>query len=179
MHFPSISIPISIILFHLSITNAQSIATYLSQIPLCALDCIAKGAVTARCGSTDYECVCGTAKPEVIKNITPCIATGCTIPDALTAQKNAVLVCGLITSRTSNFTSTTSMSSSIQSSSTSSVSSAAVTVLSGPGTKTAAVQTSSVTSSAAAATSSSPGEKVRVTGGLIGAGLGFVGAFVL
>lgn len=83
---PEMRIPSSVsVITTLLITvgSAQSINDYLTQIPSCALTCIAAGATASGCGSTDYNCICGTARPIVIKNITPCIASGCSVPDAL------------------------------------------------------------------------------------------------
>ncbi|KFY49145.1 hypothetical protein V496_10203, partial [Pseudogymnoascus sp. VKM F-4515 (FW-2607)] len=61
---------------------AQDVAGIVSQIPSCALTCIATAAMGQSCAITDYKCQC--EKMSAIQAAaTPCVTTKCKPDEAL------------------------------------------------------------------------------------------------
>ncbi|ELR04839.1 hypothetical protein VC83_03658 [Pseudogymnoascus destructans] len=61
---------------------AQDVAGIVSQIPSCALTCIATASAGQSCAITDYACQCGKMSA-IQASATPCVTTKCKPEDAL------------------------------------------------------------------------------------------------
>ncbi|KFY25208.1 hypothetical protein V493_04760 [Pseudogymnoascus sp. VKM F-4281 (FW-2241)] len=61
---------------------AQDVAGIVSQIPSCALTCIATASAGQSCGITDYKCQCGKISA-IQASATPCVTSKCKPDEAL------------------------------------------------------------------------------------------------
>jgi len=62
--------------------SSQNVADLVSQLPSCALLCLATSATAASCGLADYACQCGSARLAITNSATPCIISKCSADDA-------------------------------------------------------------------------------------------------
>ncbi|PQE04924.1 CFEM domain-containing protein [Rutstroemia sp. NJR-2017a BBW] len=69
-----------------SVAYSQSINDVVASIPSCALTCLLPAITSAGCGAADYACQCGSAKDEITKAATPCIAAACSASDTLNPE---------------------------------------------------------------------------------------------
>lgn len=65
-----------------SAVSSQTVADLVSQIPSCALLCLATSSTAASCGLADYACQCGPARAAITTSATPCILSKCSSDDA-------------------------------------------------------------------------------------------------
>ncbi|KFY20771.1 hypothetical protein V493_07623, partial [Pseudogymnoascus sp. VKM F-4281 (FW-2241)] len=66
---------------------AQDVAGIVSQIPSCALTCIATAAAANQCSITDYKCQCGKMSA-IQASATPCVTSKCKPDDAISPLPN-------------------------------------------------------------------------------------------
>lgn len=62
--------------------SSQTVADLVSQLPSCALLCLATSSTAASCGLADYACQCGPARAAITTSATPCILSKCSSDDA-------------------------------------------------------------------------------------------------
>lgn len=65
------------------VVYSQSIQGDVAQLPSCSLTCLSNAVVSAGCSITDYACQCGSMRPAIASQATPCIVKACNITEAL------------------------------------------------------------------------------------------------
>src|ERR1700735_2342703 len=65
------------------IVYSQSIQGDVAQLPSCSLACLSNAVVNAGCSITDYACQCGSLRPTIASQATPCIVKACNTTEAL------------------------------------------------------------------------------------------------
>ncbi|KAH8795868.1 hypothetical protein F5882DRAFT_458949 [Hyaloscypha sp. PMI_1271] len=77
------------------VVYSQSIQGDVAQLPSCSLSCLSNTIVGAGCSITDYACQCGSLRPAIASQATPCIVKACNITDALRTQKLVQEICSI------------------------------------------------------------------------------------
>ncbi|PMD57088.1 uncharacterized protein K444DRAFT_534143 [Hyaloscypha bicolor E] len=155
------------------IVYSQSIQGDVAQLPSCSLACLSNAVVNAGCSITDYACQCGSLRPTIASQATPCIVKACNTTEALNAQKIGQEICsiqaaaasssGVLTATTSNGAATTPAVSNLGSTIGSAVDATTTTSL-----PTSTIQTASTSSSPATA-SKAAGTRLEAAGAMAGA----------
>lgn len=64
----------------LAAAASSDVTSLVSQLPSCSTACLADGASSAGCSSTDYSCQCEN-QDAITTNSSSCISTSCSVSD--------------------------------------------------------------------------------------------------